>query len=98
MTEIINRNYYDIYKKHTFKRKKKKDQRSGGIILSNDLKKIILVLNRESVLNGDPKWGLPKGHCEYGEDIENCALREIKEETGYDFRELKEDTTTLRLI
>ena len=27
-------------------------------------------------------WGLPKGHLEHGEDSEQAALREVKEETG----------------
>ena len=82
MTEIITRNHFDIYKKHSYKKKKKKEQRSGGIILSKNLDKIILVLNRESVLNGDPKWGLPKGHIKYNESYPDCAIREIEEETG----------------
>ena len=69
-------------KVNLFKKKKKKDQRCGGIILNNTLDKIILVLNRESVLNGNPKWGLPKGHLKYGETSSECAIREIKEETG----------------
>lgn len=82
MTEIISRNNLDIYKKHTYKKKRKKEQRSGGIILSKNLDKIILVLNRESVLNGDPKWGLPKGHIKFNESYSDCAIREIEEETG----------------
>lgn len=28
------------------------------------------------------KWGLPKGHREEGEEEVNCAIREVKEETG----------------
>lgn len=82
MTEIISRNNLDIYKKNTYKKKRKKEQRSGGIILSKNLDKIILVLNRESVINGDPKWGLPKGHIKFNESYSDCAIREIEEETG----------------
>ena len=91
MTDIMNHNYSNqlkIYKKNIYKsphfqkKKKKKEQRSGGIILNNTLEKIILVLNRESVLNGNPKWGLPKGHLKYGETHSECAIREIEEETG----------------
>ncbi len=29
-------------------------------------------------------WGLPKGHSEPGENLITTALREVKEETGYD--------------
>jgi len=27
-------------------------------------------------------WGVPKGHIKEGESLEDCALREIREETG----------------
>lgn len=30
------------------------------------------------------RWDLPKGHVEPGESYEECAVREIKEETGVD--------------
>lgn len=72
---------------------------AGGIIIDpwsniyNPNKYNVLVIKQRLGEN----WGLPKGHCEYGEDIENCALREIKEETGYDFRELKEGYDYLKI-
>lgn len=31
-------------------------------------------------------WTLPKGHIERGESIEECALREVREETGFECR------------
>lgn len=34
-------------------------------------------------------WVPPGGHCQPGEAIEDCARRELMEETGYDCKELK---------
>ena len=74
----------DLYKKSyiTKKKSRKKEYRSGGIIINPSFTKILLVLNRESVITGSPKWGLPKGHMKIGESPNECAVREIEEETG----------------
>ena len=49
-----------------------------GILISNQKGKIFLMLS--------PKWrgryGLPGGHIEYGETMEEAIRREIKEETN----------------
>lgn len=72
---------------------------AGGIIIDpwsnihNPEKYNVLVIKQRLGEN----WGLPKGHCEQGEDIEKCALREIREETGYDFSELKEGYDYLKI-
>ena len=61
-------------------------RKAGGIIFNKDLNKVILVLNRLSYQKGENKWGLPKGHIEKNEKINMCAMREIKEETGLNFK------------
>ena len=52
----------------------KKVLAAGGIVLNK--KNEMLFIYRHS------KWDLPKGHVEKGESFEDCALREVKEETG----------------
>ncbi len=48
---------------------------AGGGIVQNDDKAILFIFRRG-------KWDLPKGKLEEGETIEQCAAREIEEETG----------------
>ena len=52
----------------------KKVLAAGGIVVNE--KNEMLLIYRHS------KWDLPKGHVEKGESFEDCALREVKEETG----------------
>lgn len=47
---------------------------AGGIV-KNEEGKILFQLRRG-------KWDLPKGKLEQGEAIEECAVREVEEETG----------------
>ena len=47
---------------------------SGGLVYSSD-NKILLIFRRG-------KWDLPKGKLDEGEDLVDCALREVTEETG----------------
>jgi 8-oxo-dGTP diphosphatase len=55
----------------------------------------ILIFKDEKVLLGErvnthkqgdwgPTWGPPGGHLEFGENFEDCAIREAKEEIGID--------------
>ena len=52
----------------------KKVLAAGGVVVNE--KNEMLFIYRHS------KWDLPKGHVEIGESFEDCALREVKEETG----------------
>jgi 8-oxo-dGTP pyrophosphatase MutT (NUDIX family) len=47
---------------------------AGGLV-KNEKKEILLIFRRG-------KWDLPKGKLDKGETLEDCALREVKEETG----------------
>lgn len=55
--------------------KKIKLVRAAGGIVTNE-KKQILFIKRKG------KWDLPKGKLDKGETLSQCALREVKEETG----------------
>ncbi|KDR94879.1 NUDIX domain-containing protein [Peptoclostridium litorale DSM 5388] len=52
----------------------KKECSSGGVVVFGNA---ILLLKK---YNGD--WVLPKGKIEYGEEKDDAALREVKEEAG----------------
>jgi ADP-ribose pyrophosphatase YjhB (NUDIX family) len=48
---------------------------AGGGLVRNDKDEVLMIFRRG-------KWDLPKGKLDDGETLEDCALREIKEETG----------------
>jgi 8-oxo-dGTP pyrophosphatase MutT (NUDIX family) len=47
---------------------------AGGMVINDD-GKLLMIFRRG-------KWDLPKGKLDKGEKIEDCALREVREETG----------------
>ena len=47
---------------------------AGGLVW-NEKNELLMIFRQE-------KWDLPKGKLDAGEDIEQCALREVSEETG----------------
>jgi len=60
--------------KKTFFKKFALIQAAGGLV-KNIEEKILMIFRRG-------KWDLPKGKLDKGEKIEDCAIREVKEETG----------------
>lgn len=57
-----------FFKKFTF------IQAAGGLV-QNEKKEILIIFRRG-------KWDLPKGKLDKDEKLENCAIREVEEETG----------------
>jgi 8-oxo-dGTP pyrophosphatase MutT (NUDIX family) len=49
-------------------------QAAGGVA-QNEEKKLLMIFRRG-------KWDLPKGKLDKGERLEDCAIREVEEETG----------------
>lgn len=49
--------------------------KAAGTLTVNENKEILFIFRRG-------KWDLPKGKCEEGEALEDCAVRETQEETG----------------
>lgn len=59
--------------------------KAGAIVISKDNPDKILIIYREA----QNDFSLPKGHLEAGETLEQCAIRETKEETGIDIALIK---------
>ncbi|GAB2234184.1 hypothetical protein Droror1_Dr00003423 [Drosera rotundifolia] len=53
-----------------------------AVFLLKEGKKVLLGRRRSSI--GDSTFALPGGTLEFGESFEECAAREVKEETGLD--------------
>jgi 8-oxo-dGTP pyrophosphatase MutT (NUDIX family) len=48
---------------------------AGGGLVENDRREVLFIFRRG-------KWDLPKGKLDGGETLEQCAIREVEEETG----------------
>jgi len=60
-------------------KKNNRPQIGVGIIVKKKNK--ILLLKRKGS-HGHGQWSLPGGYQEFGERLKDCAVREVKEETG----------------
>ena len=59
---------------------------AGGVV-TNQNGNVLLIFRKG-------KWDLPKGKMDKGEKLEDCAVREVQEETGLKKVELNEHLTT----
>ena len=59
---------------------------AGGLVF-NENKELLMIFRRGF-------WDLPKGKVDEGESLEECAVREVKEETGIQNIKLEEFLTT----
>lgn len=75
---------FDKLKKAFFK--KFEIIQAGGGLVQNEHKEILMIFRRGF-------WDLPKGKLDRGETVEQCALREVMEETGLKNVKLKKPLT-----
>ena len=66
--EIITENWESFCANHML------IEAAGGLVY-NDKNQLLMIFR-------DGKWDLPKGKLEVGENIEQCAMREVEEECG----------------
>ncbi|OCA88328.1 hypothetical protein A8F94_08015 [Bacillus sp. FJAT-27225] len=52
---------------------------AASVAIVNEQNEILLVRRRDS-----GKWAMPGGTQDFGEDLKGCAIREVREELGYD--------------
>ena len=56
---------------------------AGGVVYRRDGDEIEVLLASRRTRRGDIAWGLAKGGIEEAETLEDAAVREVREETGY---------------
>lgn len=57
---------------------------AGGVLLRPGPKGAEVLLAARRTRRGEVVWGLPKGLVEKGESFEDAAVREVREETGFE--------------
>lgn len=74
-------------------------KRAGVILLTPD-KEHVLLVKCKTYNEEDARWGFPKGSLEEGETMNECAMRELYEETGIPLKieeELMSNTITYKI-
>jgi len=56
----------------------------AGCVVVNENKEVLIISDKQGKI-----CAFPKGHAENDETLEQVALREVKEETGYDVKIIK---------
>jgi 8-oxo-dGTP diphosphatase len=83
---------YGIYQWFFKKNFKKLNPRIGvGVIIIKDNK---VLFGKRKNSNGDGTWGFPGGHLEFGETWDECAVRETREETSIEIKNINFKTVT----
>jgi ADP-ribose pyrophosphatase YjhB (NUDIX family) len=67
---------------HVVRNEENEILKAGGVIV--DSGKVLLVTGLQGTV-----WSFPKGHVEHDETVEQAALREVLEETGYEVEIVK---------
>ncbi len=62
----------------------------GVIVIKEDK----ILLGKRKNAHGEGSWAFPGGHLEYKEKVEDCAIREVKEETGISIKNIRMGTFT----
>jgi 8-oxo-dGTP diphosphatase len=57
-----------------------------------------VLLGKRKKAHGSGHWGFPGGHLEFGESVEDCAKRELAEETGLQAVSIRLSSWTSDLI
>jgi 8-oxo-dGTP pyrophosphatase MutT (NUDIX family) len=72
----------------------------AGVILFTPNKDHVLLVKCKTYNEEDSRWGFPKGSLEEGETLNQCAMRELYEETGILLKieeELMSNTITYKI-
>ena len=69
----------------------KKPKIGVGVIVIKENK---VLLGKRKGSHGEGSWCFPGGHLEFNESLENCAKREVLEETGIEIKNIRFETIT----